>query len=356
MRYVIGALAANVRMYRHNATPLQCVQCAHLSISNCKTSRECAPVRWRRGPSDGLIGCIEMTTDAIQRFRITHARAIAALRARGRVDCWDLNDDALAATVCASVAAWSRTLAAPPANRDVARYLNGLHAEDLVLACACRIGIARAWEHFVAQYRELLQAAARALTHDDLRARDLADSLYADLYGLEERAGARRSLLQYFHGRSSLRTWLKAVISQRFVDTYRAHQRAAAINDAAAREQYTAATAAEDLPEADRSRHVAALHEAVLTALDELAPRDRLRLNLYYLDDLTLKEIGRLLGEYESSVSRRLTRTRARLRARIEHLLRSGKGLNDEEIQLCYDYALEEWPADFSQLLRGSVK
>jgi len=297
-----------------------------------------------------------MAPDTLDRFRLTHARAIAALRSRGHADRWKLADDALAATLSASVAAWARTLAAPPANRNVARYLDSLHAEDLVLACACRIGLAPAWEHFVAQYRELLHLAARALTHDDLRARDLADSLYAELYGLEERAGARRSLLDYFHGRSSLRTWLKAVISQRFVDTYRAHQRTAVINDAAARERSVATATVEELLEPHRSRHVAALQEAIVAALAELQPRDRLRLNFYYLDELTLKEIGRLMGEYESSVSRRLTRTRARLRGRIEHTLRREKGLSDEEIRLCYNYAFEVWPADFSQLLRGSLK
>ncbi len=305
---------------------------------------------------DGLIESIRMTTKAIHRFRITHARAIAALRARGQADRWDLADDALAVTLYASVTAWARTLDAPPAHRTITKYLDGLHAEDLVLACACEIGIARAWEHFVAQYRGMLHAAALALIHDDLRARDLADSLHAELYGLEERNGARRSLFEYFHGRSSLRTWLKAVIAQRFVDTYRAHRRADALNEEAAREQRIAAASAEDPPEPDRSRNFAALHEAIVTALAELKPRDRLRLNFYYLDDLTLKEIGRLMGEYESSVSRRLSRTRARLRARIEHLLRGGKGLSDEEIRLCYDYALEQWPADFSQLLRGSLK
>ena len=298
-----------------------------------------------------------MGTDAIDRFRITHARAIAALRSRGQADRWGLADDALAMTLYASVAAWARTLDQPPANRAVADYLDGLHAEDFVLACACRFGMARAWEHFVAQYRGMLQSAALALTHDALRARDLADSLYAELYGLEERDGARRSLLEYFHGRSSLRTWLKAVIAQRFVDTYRAYQRAAAINDAAVRELYSGtATAAEDPPEPNRSRHISALQEAIATALAELKPRDRLRINFYYLEELTLKEIGRLMDEYESSVSRRLTRTRTLLRRRIEHILRRGKGLSDEEIRLCYDYALEAWPADFGQMLRGSLK
>jgi RNA polymerase sigma-70 factor, ECF subfamily len=195
------------------------------------------------------------------------------------------------------------------------------------------------------------------LVHDELRAGDLADSLYAELYGLEERAGQRRSLLSYFHGRSSLRTWLKTVIAQRFVDEYRAHQRAAAIGAAAAREQPgETATTGEDLPEPGHARYLKALGEAIAIALAELGPRDRMRLNFYHLEELTLKEIGGIMGEYESSVSRRLTRTRLQLRRRVERVLKRDKGLSEEQIRLCYDYAVQAWPADLSRVLSASIK
>ena len=81
-----------------------------------------------------------------------------------------------------------------------------------------------------------------------------------------------------------------------------------------------------------------------------------MRLNFYHLEDLTLKEIGRIMNEYESSVSRRLTRTRTQLRRRIEQVLRREKRLSEEQIRLCYDYAVEAWPADLSQMLYGSSK
>jgi RNA polymerase sigma-70 factor, ECF subfamily len=298
-----------------------------------------------------------MATDAIDRFRFAHAEAIATVRLRGHADEWDLDDDALATTLHASVETWTRSLPAPPAEPAVSEYLDRLHAEDLVLACACRVGIASAWEHFIAQYGGMLQAAARALVHDEVRARELADSLYAELYGLEERDGIRRSLLSYFHGRSSLRTWLKSVMAQRFVDSYRAQQRATAIGEAAARDEVPAASTIEEDPlEPDRPLYIAALREAILIALAELQPRDRMRLNFYHLEDLTLKEIGRIMNEYESSVSRRLTRTRAQLRRRIEQVLRREKRLNEEQIRLCYDYAVEAWPTDFSQILHGVSK
>ena len=299
---------------------------------------------------------ISMTTDAPDRFRISYARAIKRVGLRGRADRWGLKADTLTATLHESVGAWAHGLASPPAASAVEAYLDGLNAEDLVLACACRAGIASAWEHFIAQYRVTLRAAARALVHDELRAADLADSLYADLYGLQERAGERRSLLAYFHGRSSLRTWLKTVLAQRFVDEYRTHQRAAAIGEAATREQPPEAALEADPPEPKRTHYVEALSEAITTALAELKPRDRMRLNFYHLEELTLKQIGGILGEYESSVSRRLTRTRLRLRRRVEGFLQRDKGLSEEQIQLCYTYALDSWPADLSRALFASIK
>ena len=111
--------------------------------------------------------------------------------------------------------------AAGPASFVLERYLKSLHLEDLALACACADGDEAAWEHFVREYRPSLYRAADALDPSG-RARELADSLYADLYGTTERAGERRSLFRYFHGRSSLPTWLRAVLAQRHVDAIRA--------------------------------------------------------------------------------------------------------------------------------------
>ena len=55
--------------------------------------------------------------------------------------------------------------------------------------------------------------------------RDLADSLYGELFGLDVRDGERRSHFRYFHGRSSLSTWLRAVLSRRHVDRLRSARR-----------------------------------------------------------------------------------------------------------------------------------
>lgn len=57
-------------------------------------------------------------------------------------------------------------------------------------------------------------------------------------------------------------------------------------------------------------------------AVDRLDERDRLVLRLYYLEDRTLAEIGRMLGVTESRVSQLHTRLVARLRARLDELAR----------------------------------
>ena len=117
-----------------------------------------------------------------------------------------------------------------PAQRDLDRYLAALHLSDLALATACALGREAAWDHFVLTHRPVLYRAADALSPSG-SAREIADSLYADLFGLQEAEGTRRSLFRYFHGRSTLATWLRSVLAQRFVDSLRAHRRTEPLPD-----------------------------------------------------------------------------------------------------------------------------
>src|SRR5256885_10287786 len=86
------------------------------------------------------------------------------------------------------------------------------------------MGDEHAWERFIRESRPLLYRAADALDRSG-GARELADSLYADLYGVTDAGRERQSLFQYFQGRSSLATWLRAVLAQRYVDRVRVQRR-----------------------------------------------------------------------------------------------------------------------------------
>ena len=231
---------------------------------------------------------------------------------------------------------------------DLRRYLGGLHLEDLALACACVAGDERAWEHFVREHRPVLYRAADALSPGG-GARELADSLYADLYGLQD--GEHRSLFRYFHGRSSLATWLRAVLAQRHVDAIRAGRRL----DPLPADDHPSAPVAATGPAADpdRVRYLALMQRALKVAVSMLAARDRLRLGCYYTQELTLAETGRVLKEHEATVSRQLAKTRRTIRAHVERHLRDEAGLDAAQIERCFAYVLEDpGPFDLGGIIR----
>lgn len=246
-----------------------------------------------------------------------------------------------------------------PNDKAIGAYLETLNAADLALACACSDGSPAAWDHFVAQFRPELYRAARAVA-GDANSRELADSLYADLYGLRESEGYRKSLLDYFHGRSKLGTWLRAVLSQRYVDEIRRVRRTESLEDESGQQRHEIAAVAQAArdpanaaPDPAREPYLAALQAALGSALGALEPRDRLRLAYYYADDRTLAEIGRLLGEHEATVSRKLDRTRREVRRLVESSLRSEKKWTEAQVRLCLEYTQGEWPFDLTEALRS---
>src|SRR4029078_13568142 len=91
---------------------------------------------------------------------------------------------------------------------------------------------------FVAHFRNDLRIASRAILRgsahgNDTRAEELADSLYAELYGIRAKSGGeQKSLFEYFHGRSKLSTWLHAVLAQRHVDLLRGDRPAISLSSA----------------------------------------------------------------------------------------------------------------------------
>lgn len=234
---------------------------------------------------------------------------------------------------------------------EVDQYLESLHLEDLALACACARGSEAAWNHFVREYRPiLLRIAGRGQQAD--RARDVADSIYGELFGLGERDGERRSLFDYFHGRSTLAGWLKAVVAQRLVDKARTARRVEPLPDdePAAREADDGAGASLEL-EPDRRRFLGLVRQAMGVAISALDPRDRLRLTLYYTQDMTLAAIGRVLSESEATASRKLERTRVGLRTAIERRLREVDQLTDEQVAQCFDHARTDPAFDLARTL-----
>jgi RNA polymerase sigma-70 factor (ECF subfamily) len=195
-------------------------------------------------------------------------------------------------------------------------FCAALRLEELALARACALGNERAWQDFISRYRRKLHSMALHITRDGAQAAELADSLFADLYGLNARDGVRSSKLASYTGRGSLEGWLRTVMAQEFINRYRKQKRTVSLEEQTEEGVQFAAAVPEPACASDRLSE-GRLEAAVDEALAELSSEDRFTLASYYLDGRTLAEIARTLGLHESSVSRRLDRLVTGLRKRI---------------------------------------
>jgi len=198
----------------------------------------------------------------------------------------------------------------PPGARTdpshTAAFYRSLRLAELALAQACALGREAAWERFIGQYRGPLIQAAIAITGSASLGEELADSLYAELYGLRERDGRRRSPLATYTGRGSLAGWLRTTLVQRFRDHHRRTHRETPLENVDS-----------PAPAAPVAAETTVLASAVTHTLLELDPEDRFLLAAYYLDRQTLLQIAHTLGVHEATISRRLKRLVASLHKQL---------------------------------------
>jgi len=230
---------------------------------------------------------------------------------------------------------------------EVLEIVETLRVEELALARACARGDEAAWEAFLTRYREKLYNAAHSITSEDSAARELADSLYADLYGTRLKEGRRVSKLDSFTGRGSLEGWLRAVLAQEYVNRYRRQQRLVSLEEQADAGNQFPAEARDPAQKLD-----ARLEDATDQALAALPGEDKFILAGYYLDGRTLAEIARLLGVHESTVSRRLEKITSALRKSIlARLVRHG--MSSKEARQAMEVEVSELSLDVRRRLAG---
>ncbi len=242
--------------------------------------------------------------------------------------------------------------------------LANIRADELCLAIACENGNEAAWRKFEQEYRHPMQIAARSLTKDDAEADDLIQFVFGELYGVRMDGEKRLSKLAHYSGRGSFGGWLRAVIYQCFIDRKRQTSRFEQV---------------EEVEEFDRLAHAAATHvngsisapiiqpddiedtrlrqateEAMTQAFSEIDPRDRLLLNYYYFDDLTLREIGLLMAVHEATISRWLARAQREVKRKTEEILQRSYGMRRAEVAECLHIAARA-ELDVRQLL-GNAK
>jgi RNA polymerase sigma-70 factor (ECF subfamily) len=199
-----------------------------------------------------------------------------------------------------------------PSRQQQAVFFRGIKLSDLVLAQACASGNERAWEHFLALYQQPLVRAAIAITGSASLGRDLADQLYAELYGLTMHDGERRCPLDSYRGRGSLIGWLRTTLAQRHVDHHRRTHREQPLEEM---EGYEAP--ALNIEPAKVDVDLVVLARAIEGALAQRDAEERFLLAAYYLDGRTLLQVARVLHVHEATVSRKLRRVVDDLRKQV---------------------------------------
>jgi RNA polymerase sigma-70 factor (ECF subfamily) len=239
----------------------------------------------------------------------------------------------------------NKYLGADVSLHEVSKFLSNLHLEELVLARACAQGHEAAWELFLARYRERLYNSAYAIAREESAGRELADSLYADLYGTRTKEGRRISKLASFTGRGSLEGWLRAVLAQEYVNRFR-HAR----GQVSMEEQIESGRRFEPKAPAPSETVDLRLEEATDQALAALPSEDKLILTCYYLDGRTLAEIARLLEVHESTMSRKVERITQSIRKAIRAGLVK-RGMSSREAELAMEIEVSEISLDVRKRL-----
>jgi RNA polymerase sigma-70 factor, ECF subfamily len=199
--------------------------------------------------------------------------------------------------------------------------------EDLELAAACVRGEERAWSELSAAHFDFMRAFARRFLPAPA-ARELADEVIADLF--------TRGKLRQYEGRSSLRTWLAAVVAHAALNSRQTLGRWVPLERAAGEDA--------DSPRSERIQpendQAAALIEGMLNeAVGALPPEDRLLLRLYYEQELTLDAIGAALGLSAAAISRRLKHLREGLRNAMDAHSRRDTGEPVDALRVGVDFA-----------------
>lgn len=248
---------------------------------------------------------------------------------------------------------------------DINKFMDEMQADDLCLIVACEQGDENAWTDLVERFTTTVRSAARSVSSNEDAAEELAQSIWAELYGLRVRDDGRRATkLAYYSGRGSLAGWLRAVVAQLSVDAFRKQSKLVQTEedtdldrlarDASISETSTFAAAGVQNPEQSLTNRFTRenLQQALTQAVGELAAEDRLLVKLYYFDNLRLREAGVVLGVHEATASRRLTRIQTDLRKRVSQILVDERGWTKAEAERSFAEVAQHLDTDLEALIK----
>jgi len=239
-------------------------------------------------------------------------------RARREHPSLTIDDRALVSTI-------ARTTAGHPDRID------SCCAEDLALAICASKGDGAA----IAELERLHDATISAVCYRFARGGhtvdDLRQILRAKLYVSEP--GSLPRIADY-DGQGTLANWLRVTAIRLFIDLTRRKDRA---REALIVDQLPEVAAGFDIPlAAIKQEYRAAVSAALVQAVRELAPPDRVILRQHLAFHMSIDELGAALGIHRATAARRVARARTQLITNVRRIVAEKLALDATElVEVC---------------------
>lgn len=160
-------------------------------------------------------------------------------------------------------------------------------------------GDTRAFEVLIERYKYMVFTLALKMVRNREDAEEVAQDVFIKAF----------TALNTFKGDSKFSTWLYKIAYYRSLDYLKKNKRQMQTTAIDISEEYNIAaldTAMDELEAKER-------REMIQRALDELSPDDSVLITLYYFEELSLKEIAKIMDLTPNTTKVRLFRSRGRL-------------------------------------------
>jgi RNA polymerase sigma-70 factor len=224
------------------------------------------------------------------------------------------------------------------AGDNAVRIIDSLHGNDLYLAFACAQHSPVAWDRFTSIYRKYIHDLTAFVCPVKSIVYELGETILTDLF-LPDSSGYSR--IASYDGRSSLATWLRAIISHRAInERERKFNGMTQLNEDIFEKADESALLSMEMV-LRSSRYQVLIKDSLEKACNELTNRERLMLLLRYDNGLQLGKIGCLFGLHQSTITRQLERVQTKIRNAVVLILAHKYGLSQAAIDECMTEIVE---------------
>lgn len=221
------------------------------------------------------------------------------------------------------------------------------HADELALATACLAGQAEALRHFDREYLGSVGASVRRLVAGPHEVEDLKQRLRERLVVGDKSTPPK---LATYRGRGSLRAWVEIAAKREALTARRSELARRGREETTATEVDPTALADPEIARM-REHYGPTFREAFVRGIAGLDARDRTLLRAYFVEQLSLDQLGVMLGVHRVTAWRHVLSARERCLESIRRELRGALRTTPSELESLMGVMGEDFHITLSRLL-----